>query len=343
MTALCFAFVFSFPGQWYRIRTANGSDGSESAASLAWYFHPEELAHLETTTQPSVAAATSTVSSPSTSDIFTDADVEPELPPLTSTFGFDDDDADDAAHPLSKVTFARYCELARISKGSAAPIDDVMLVKMVNGACDRVGVEPINLPPRALLEEARIVRGAGGSYPQWLDDEDGIQARFAVLLHLNQMVLRVLPFVCLSPRVEVGFTGAGAGAAVAVADFGAAGLMSERWRGAGFGRWLRRQRACLFRGTKLAYWNDVLAATSTPTALSQVRALLLTLRCHGGGDWHLLPGSGGRHRRAVLRTCLPTFGGGVWLPYVSVWERVRNACSALACRTSTRTPVRSGR
>ncbi len=100
----------------------------------------------------------------------------------------------------------------------------------------------------------------------WSDSE--LQARFVLLLHLNQMLLRVLPLIDLSPRDEAGWVGSAAGAAVRVRQPSAA---SERWRGPSLGRWMRAHRACLFRGTKLSHWNDMLRATTTPTALSQVR------------------------------------------------------------------------
>ncbi len=273
----------SLTRQWYRIRTANGSDGSDSAASLAWYFLPEELSQLECVTA-SAAQPPSTSPSRGTgidSDIFDEQDIV-DTSASSSTAVNDDDDP---PHPLASISFLHFCHLARITRRTGVDaIDDVLLVKLVNRACDRVGVDPINLSPTALADELTRLRtdmaaaaaaaaaAAGAALPAWLHDGDGVAARFVVLLHLNQIVLRVLPFVCLSPRVETGFIGAGAGASVTVTGPGSEGLLSERWRGAGVGRWLRRQRACLFRGTKLAFWNDVLSATATPTALSQVCA-----------------------------------------------------------------------
>jgi hypothetical protein len=74
-------------------------------------------------------------------------------------------------------------------------------------------VDPINLSPSVLAEE---LERAGPSGPLGAVPVECVQARFVMLLHLNQMLLRVLPFVTLSPRNDIGYAGAGAGASMAV-------------------------------------------------------------------------------------------------------------------------------
>ncbi len=74
-------------------------------------------------------------------------------------------------------------------------------------------MDPINLPPSVLAEE---VQRGGDSGPLAGVPVECVQARFVMLLHLNQMLLRVLPFVTLSPRNDIGYAGAGAGAAMSV-------------------------------------------------------------------------------------------------------------------------------
>lgn len=160
---------------------------------------------------------------------------------------------------------------------------DRMLVTLVNAACDASGCDVVNLRPTALIDQANLARSSG----LWMKDDviypwthSQLLCRFVLLLHLNQMLLRALPLMSLSPRDDIGHVGAGCGAFVSLAlsathpttQLPHSGQLLAgigRWRNPSLGGYVRTHRGCVFTATKLSFWNALLTATATPTPLSQ--------------------------------------------------------------------------
>jgi hypothetical protein len=231
--------------QWYRLKKAGGSEGSDTAASLAWYWLPEELPLLEVLE-------------------------ELTLPVTTEPF---------ADPQLSREQFYTAAGLAGRSHHNTDT--DRMLVALVNSACDVASVDPVNLRPGALLKHADLAKSSGiwkrsDAIFKW--DTATLLSRFCVLLHLNQMLARVVPYMSLSPKDSVGFMGAGCASVIRQQHrCGSGGMVTVhdlfvgtgRWHGCSLGSFVRTHRNVMFTATKLSFWNAVVSATTTPTPLSQ--------------------------------------------------------------------------
>ena len=186
-----------------------------------------------------------------------------------------------ALHPcMSEEDFVAVA--ASVFAGHASPlIVDGLFVRLVNQVCDALSVDPVNLQPAALFAQVAAARVSGlitDANPMFSWSEQQIAARFCVMLHLNQLLVRVLPLVTLAPRDDIGFIGTGCSTTIRTVepDDGATSLSAHallsgvgRWHNTSIGSWLRCHRGFMFTATKLSFWNGVLAATATPTSLSQ--------------------------------------------------------------------------
>lgn len=302
---------------WYRVET-QGNEGADEGRAWAWYWSASELIELILVRRN---GKDMTLLENDATDL-SEYQSSPENVPFAPR-----SELEQRAH----TDFNAFVELATRNHSTAS---DMQLVERLNMYCATVGVEVINLKimdvvtpeeanvagaqPTAAVAAAAAVTGAaptsnsrtrslileGYFSTPALKSISGpeMRARCAVLRVLNGKIGRVLPVLCVEPSdssasaIEVAHSSPTGGSSSSRSE-----LLSTSLK-------LRSLRRLVFTSTKLAFWDDVLRATTTSTPLPsdeyedprEIRVIRINRIQAQPSKLSLLPQPGARLRRSVF-------------------------------------------
>ena len=176
---------------WFRFERAAGNDGVEEGAALAWYLDDFEFPGL-TLESRGTSASTEPVT-------VTAADpTKPAKGPQSASLS------------SSLPGEGKLDYFAEIAMSNWAATEDLALVHFVNIACSRSAIDPINLAATRLAsalaeaeEKSKTDEPLGPGMAALLKrGKEAVLARFCVLVELNQLATRCLPYVSFRPTIE---------------------------------------------------------------------------------------------------------------------------------------------
>lgn len=290
---------------WYRVET-QGNEGADEGRAWAWYWSASELVELILIRRN---GKDMTLLENDATDL-SDFESSPEYTPFVPRSELEQ---------RAEGDFQAFAELA--TRGHTTN-SDMQLVERLNTYCASIGVEIVNLKITDVLtpEEADgssssaaevsanartrsfVLEGYFSSPALKTITGPEMRARCAVLRVLNGKIGRVLPVLSIQPSDSRANT-----IEVASAD-GSGSSTSSRSELLSTSLKLRLLRRLVFTTTKLAFWDDVLRATTTSTPLPsdeyedprEIRVIRINRIQAQPSKLSLLPQPGDRLRRSVF-------------------------------------------
>ncbi|KAG7400472.1 RING finger and SPRY domain-containing protein 1 [Phytophthora boehmeriae] len=296
---------------WYRTET-QGNEGADEGRAWAWYWSPNELPELLLIRRGDKDMTLIENSAMDMSDY--------ESAPKHTAFS-----PRSSLEEQARTDYNAFVELATRAHSATS---DMQLVERLNAYCAAIGLDVTNLKITDVITPAEITDGSnadmnieipsGRARARSLVVEDyfsspalknitgpELRARCAVLRVLNSKILRVLPIIALQPDdgsscqpIEV----AGYSETSGVPNqFSKTEFLSMSFK-------LRSLRRLVFTGTKRAFWDDVLRATTTSTPLPsdeyedprEIRVIRINRIQAQASKLSLLSQPGERLRRSVF-------------------------------------------
>ncbi|RLN71766.1 hypothetical protein BBJ29_002386 [Phytophthora kernoviae] len=298
---------------WYRTET-QGNEGADEGRAWAWYWSANELPELLLIRRGDKDMTLIENSAMDMSD-YESAPEHTAFLPRSSL------------EKQARTDFNAFVELATRAHSATS---DMQLVERLNAYCAAIGLDVTNLKITGVVTPAEMADGrnadmtdevlSGRSRARSLVVEDyfsspalknitgpELRARCAVLRVLNNKILRVLPIIALQPDdgsssqpIEVAGYNRTSSAPNQASKISAEFLsMSAK---------LRSLRRLVFTGTKRAFWDDVLRATTTSTPLPsdeyedprEIRVIRINRIQAQASKLSLLSQPGERLRRSVF-------------------------------------------
>lgn len=281
---------------WYRVET-QGNEGADEGRAWAWYWSPSELIELILVRRD---GKDMTLLENDATDLSAYQNSVANIPFAPRT------ELEQRAHHDMNA----FVELATRNHSTAS---DMQLVERLNSYCASIGVEMTNLKINDVLapDEMKAL-GSSGVRSLVLEDYHTtpalkgvtgpeLRARCAVLRILNGKISRVLPMICIKPSDNNSSAIEVAQGTGGITSSGRSDLLSTSLK-------LRSLRRLVFTSTKLAFWDEVLRATTTSTPLPsdeyedprEIRVIRINRIQAQPSKLSLLPQPGDRLRRSVF-------------------------------------------